>query len=150
MIEMLGELIRAILGMIVRGDVKLAEEKLNEAYLTFLRKDASFFHLIPLEKLTFTLLTEHNYTNGHLEILAELFNAEGALQDARGNLSDSLVMYEKSLSLFSFAEENVRTYSEDRIEKMGKIRKRMTEITQNKIALDEKNRPADFRHDPDE
>ena len=55
MIEMLGELIRAILGLIVKGNFQQAEEKINEAYLTFLRKDASFFHLIPLEKLTSTL-----------------------------------------------------------------------------------------------
>jgi hypothetical protein len=134
MIEMLGELIRAILGLIVKGNFQQAEEKLNEAYLTFLRKDASFFHLIPLEKLTSTLLTEHNYTNGHLEILAELFHAEASLQDARGNHSESLVMYEKSLALFSFADENIRTYSEDRIEKIEKIRNRISEIMQNKNA----------------
>ncbi len=134
MIEMLGELIRAILGLIVKGNFQEAEEKLNEAYLTFLRKDASFFHLIPLEKLTTSLLTEHNYTHGHLEILAELFNAEARLQDARGNLPESLSMYEKSLALFSFADENIRTYSEDRIEKIEKIKKRILEITQNKSA----------------
>jgi hypothetical protein len=132
MIEMLGELIRAILGLIVKGNFQQAEEKINEAYLTFLRKDASFFHLIPLEKLTSTLLTEHNYTNGHLEILAELFYAEARLQDARGNLSESLVMYEKSLTLFSFTDENFKTYSEDRIEKMQKIRSRISNIIQNK------------------
>ena len=131
MIEMLGELIRAILGLIVKGNFQQAEEKLNEAYLTFLRRDASFFHLIPLEKLTSTLLTEHNYTNGHLEILAELFNAEARLQDAKGNLSESLAMYEKSLALFSFADENIRTYSEDRIEKIEKIRNRISEIMQH-------------------
>ncbi len=132
MIEMLGELIRAILGLIVRGNYQQAEEKLNEAYLTFLRKDASFFHLIPLEKLTSTLLTEHNYTNGHLEILAELFHAEARLQDARGNLTESLTMYEKSLALFSFTDENIRTYSEDRIEKIEKIKSRISEIMQHK------------------
>jgi hypothetical protein len=132
MIEMLGELIRAIFGMIARGNFQQAEEKLNEAYLTFLRKDASFFHLIPMEKLTSTLLTDHNYTNGHLEILAELFHAEARLQDARGNLPESLAMYEKSLVLFSFTDENFKTYSEDRIEKMEKIRKRISEIIQQK------------------
>ena len=132
MIEMLGELIRAILGLITRGNFQQAEEKLNEAYLTFLRKDASFFHLIPVEKLTSTLLTEHNYTNGHLEILAELFYAEARLQDARGKHSESLVMYEKSLALFSFADENIRTYSEDRIEKIEKVRNRISEIMQHK------------------
>jgi hypothetical protein len=132
MIEMLGELIRAILGLIVKGNFQQAEEKLNEAYLTFLRKDASFFHLIPLEKLTSTLLTEHNYTHGHLEILAELFHAEARLQDARGNDSESLAMYEKSLALFSFTDENIRTYSEDRIEKIEKIKNRISEIRQQK------------------
>ncbi len=132
MIEMLGELIRAILGLIIRGNYQQAEEKLNEAYLTFLRKDASFFHLIPLDKLTATLLTDHNYTHGHLEILAELFFAEARLQDARGNASESLVLYEKSLTLFSFTDENFKTYSEDRIEKMQNIRDRMSDITQHK------------------
>lgn len=133
MIEMLGELIRAILGLITRGNFQQAEEKLNEAYLTFLRKDASFFHLIPLDKLTSTLLTEHNYTNGHLEILAELFLAEAKLQDARGNHSESLSLYEKSLTLFLFTDENFKTYSEDRIEKMEKIRSRISDFRQNKM-----------------
>jgi hypothetical protein len=128
MIEMLGELVRAILGLIVKGNYQQAEEKLNEAYLTFLRKDASFFHLIPVEKLTSTLLTEHNYTNGHLEILAELFYAEARLKDAKGNYSESLAMYEKSLTLFSFTDENIRTYSEERIEKTEQIRNRISEI----------------------
>lgn len=132
MIEMLGELIRAILGLVARGNFQQAEDKLNEAYLTFLRKDASFFHLIPMEKLTSTLLTEHNYTNGHLEILAELFHAEARLQDAKGNFQESLVMYEKSLALFSFTDENVKTYSEDRMEKMEKIRIRISDIMQHK------------------
>lgn len=132
MIEMLGELIRAVLGLIVRGNFQQAEDKLNEAYLTFLRKDASFFHLIPLDKLTSTLLIEHNYTNGHLEILAELFHAEARLQDARGNLSESLAMYEKSLALFSFTDVNIRTYSQDRIEKMDKIKNRISEILMHK------------------
>jgi hypothetical protein len=131
MIEMLGELIRAILGLIVRGNFQEAETKLNEAYLTFLRKDASFFHLIPFEKLTSTLLTEHNYTNGHLEILAELFHAEARLQDARGNFSESLAMYEKSLALFSYVNQNFRTYSEERMEKMEKITSRISEIRQH-------------------
>ena len=52
MIEMFGELIRAIIGMIDKGESELAMQKLNEAYLTFLRKDASFFHRIPSDKLT--------------------------------------------------------------------------------------------------
>jgi hypothetical protein len=41
-------------------------------------------------------------------------------------------MYEKSLALFSFTDENIRTYSEDRIGKIKGIRNRISEIAQNK------------------
>jgi hypothetical protein len=128
MIDMLGELVRAIIGLIARGDYRQAEQKLTEAYLTFLRKDASFFNSIPVDKLTAKLLTEHNYTQGHLEILAELFNAEALLREARGNHGESMVFYEKSLKLFEFTDEAYRTYSVDRQAKMERIRKRILEI----------------------
>jgi hypothetical protein len=128
MIEMLGELIRAILGLVTKGNYQQAQDKINEAYLTFLRKDASFFQRIPADQLTTTLLMDHNYTHGHLEILAELFNAEARIKEARGLESESLIFYEKSLTLFSFIEETDRTYSADRIEMMNRIRQRISEL----------------------
>ena len=76
------------------------------------------------------MLTDHNYTHGHLEILAELFNAEALLQKSLGNKADGLVLFEKSLKLFSFADENYRIYSVERQEKMEQIRKRIAEIRQ--------------------
>jgi tetratricopeptide (TPR) repeat protein len=129
MIEMFGELIRAIIGYITRGDYQLAQEKLTEAYLTFLRKDVSFFMNIPTEELSTTLMADHNYTNGHLEILAELFYAEALLHDAKGDPAESLIFYEKALKLFTFTDEANRTYSDDRIEKISRIRTRMSEFT---------------------
>jgi len=128
MIEMLGELIRAIIGYIARGEYQLAREKLTEAYLTFLRKDASFFLNIPTDELSTTLLEDHNYTNGHLEILAELLYAEALLHDAQGDPADSLRFYEKALKLFTYTDESNRTYSADRIEKIARIRNRIHEL----------------------
>jgi hypothetical protein len=128
MIEMLGELIRAILGLVTKGNYQQAQDKINEAYLTFLRKDAAFFQRIPADQLTTTLLMDHNYTHGHLEILAELFNAEARIKEARGLEPESLIFYEKSLTLFSFIEETDRTYSADRIEMMNRIRQRISEL----------------------
>lgn len=135
MIEMLGELIRAIIGWIAKGDLPQAEQKLGEAYLTFLRKDASFFQLIPTDKLTTTLLMDHNYTNRHLEILAELFHAEALLREAQGDAAGSLEFYEKSLKLFEFTDEISRTYSFDRLEMMEKMRKRITAIREMQSGL---------------
>jgi len=128
MIEMLGDLIRALVGYIARGDYQQAREKLTEAYITFLRKDASFFINIPTGDLTTRLLAEHNYTNSHLEILAELFHAEAMLLEAEGKLADSLPFYEKALRLFTFTDETTRTYSDDRIRKIAQIRDRITDL----------------------
>jgi len=128
MIEMLGDLIRALVGYIARGDYQQAREKLTEAYITFLRKDASFFINIPTVDLTTRLLAEHNYTNSHLEILAELFHAEAMLLEAEGKPADSLSYYEKALRLFTFTDETSRTYSDERIRKIAQIRDRITDL----------------------
>ena len=128
MIEMLGDLLRAIFGLITRGDYRQAEEKLNEAFYTMLRKDSWFFHNIPVEKLTKTLIEDHNYTNNHLLILAELLHAEAGLQFTRKNVTDSLLNYRKSLALFEFVDEAYRTYSEERLAKMEDIRRKIKDL----------------------
>jgi len=127
MIEMLGDLLRAIFGLITKGDLELAGKELNEAYLTLLRKDAGFFQQIPADKLTTTLLADHHYTHSHLEILAGLFYAEARLREAAGNTAGSREFYEKSLKLFMFTLDHDRTYSPERQEKIEWIRKRLSE-----------------------
>lgn len=123
MVEMLGELLRAIFGMITKGDYIQAQQSINEAYITMLRRDAGFFRNIPAEELTTTLITQHNYTNSHLEILAELLYAEASLSFANNSKADGLACYQKSLLLFEFVDEAYRTYSAERQERMEQIRK---------------------------
>jgi hypothetical protein len=127
MIEMLGDLLRAIAGMITRGDLSQATEKLNDAYYFMLRKDSGFFQHIPLNKLTTTLLQDHNYTNDHLEILAELFHTEAELRVAQGNPGDAITYYEKSVTLLEFVDKANKTYSAERLEKIRLIRNKIAE-----------------------
>jgi len=129
MIEMLGELLRAIFGMINKGRLDQAEESIHEAYITMLRKDSSFFQQIPAEKLTSILLEDHNYTNAHIEILAELMFAEAELVYSKNNRTDSLPFYLKSLLLFEFVDEAYRTFSQERLDKMDYIKKRLSDQT---------------------
>ena len=110
MVEMVGELIAAILGLIKKVDYKQASKQLGRIYYDIIREDASFFLAIPEEELTRKLLREHNYTNGHLEILAELFNAEAELELAQGNTTGSLEYSGKSLKLFEFIDAEQKTY----------------------------------------
>jgi hypothetical protein len=129
MIEMLGELLRAIFGMIGKGQFDQAEKSVSEAYLTMLRKDSAFFQQIPVDKLTSTLIEDHNYTNAHLEILAELLFAEAELLYEKNKRADSLPFYQKSLILFVFVEDAYKTYSQEMLDKIERIKKKLTSLS---------------------
>jgi hypothetical protein len=128
MIEMIGDLIAGILGYIRKGNFEQAEKEIGKIYSDVLRQDSAFFNTIPKEKLTKSLLREHNYTNGHLEILAELFNAEAELCLARGNKAEALEFSEKSLVLFEFIDKEEKTLYPERLKKMDSIRVRIRTI----------------------
>ncbi|MFO7575249.1 MAG: hypothetical protein R6W67_08845 [Bacteroidales bacterium] len=123
---MLGNLIAAILGLVRKGEYARASENLNQIYYDMLKQDAAYFRTLPENELTDKLLQEHNYTNGHLEILAELFNAEAELSIARGNEESTLTYTRKALLLFEYIDKAYKTYSQDRIDKMHKLRERIT------------------------
>jgi hypothetical protein len=128
MIEMLGDLIAAILGLVKKGDYFQASGKLEGLYYDMLKEDAAFFRNLPAEDLTDKLLKSHDYTNGHLEILAELFNAEAELQLAQGNNAESLVYFVKSLTLFEYIDVALKTYSQERIDKITLINERIEKL----------------------
>jgi hypothetical protein len=125
MIEMIGDLISGILGLIKKGKFEQASEELGRIYYDMLKQDSAFFKSIPAGELTDRLLKDHNYTNGHLEILAELFNAEAELEFARGNEQGAAEFYEKSLILFEFIDREEKTLYPERIKKMDAIRNRI-------------------------
>ena len=128
MIATLMKFLGEVLGLIKKGDLKKASDQLEAGYNIFLREDSSFFRNIPEEKLIQDLLQEHNYTNGHIEILAELFNAEAELDMAKGEKSDSLEFSRKALILFEFVDNEQKTYSAERLDKMEALRNRIEEL----------------------
>jgi len=126
MIEMLADLMAGILGLIKKGDFKKASQFLENAYYDFLKQDAAFLSSIPSNELKNKLLKEHNFTNGQLEILSELFYAQAELFYAQKNQIESLNFYEKSLLLFNFVIKESKKFS---FEKQSKI-----SLIQNQIA----------------
>lgn len=133
MIEMFGELLAGIMGLIRKGEYTRASSQLAKIYYDMLKEDASFFRSLPENNLTQKLLENHNFTNGHLEILAELFNAEAELSLAQENKQVSLEFSRKSLILFEFIDADQKTYSLDRLNKIETIRKRIENLLQNII-----------------
>lgn len=128
MIEMLGDLIASILGKMKLGNFQEASKALDNAYYEFLKQDASLLQSIPKEELTEKLLKEHNYTIGHLEILAELFHTQAELFLAQSKNAKSLEFFEKSLTLFEFLENEQKTFSYDKSSKIAKIKERINKL----------------------
>lgn len=130
MIEMIGDLIAALLGLIKKGDLEQAEKILERGYYELLRRDASYFQLIPKEQLTDRLLADHHYTSGHLSVLAELFYAEATLSEAQNKLNNSLICYEKSLILLEFLEQEDKTWSAQREDRRGFLKKQISVLSE--------------------
>jgi len=128
MIEMLGDMLAGIFGLVRKGDITEASEKLDNLYYDMLKEDAVFFRSIAAEDLTQKLIDEHNYTNGHLEILAELFNAEAVLEEAQGNKSGCIEYSEKSLLLFEYIDLHQKTLSLERCDRMEDIKARILRL----------------------
>ena len=128
MIERIGILLAGILGLIKKRDFKEASESIDNAYQDVLKEDAAFFNRIPFTNLTDTLIQQHHYTNGHLEILSELFYAQAELSYAQGIQNDSLQYYQKSLKLLEFIIEESKSFSLDKQSRVSIIKKRISEL----------------------
>lgn len=130
MVEMIGDLIAALLGLIKKGNLEQAEKILERGYYELLRRDASYFQLIPKEQLTDKLLSDHDFTNGHLSVLSELFFAEATLSEAQNKLNNSLICYEKSLILLEYLEEEDKTWSAQREERKILLKERILVLSE--------------------
>jgi len=133
MIEMLGDLIAGLLGKIRKGEIQQAREEMDRLYTDFLKEDSALFLALPAEKLTDSLLKEHNYTHGHLEILALLFGAEAELAIAERRLKDAIELSEKTIILYNFIATEKKTFSFENEKKVADIRKRITDL-ENEIS----------------
>ena len=129
---MMGDLIAAILGLIKKGDHEQAEKMIERGYYELLRRDASYFQLIPKEQLTDKLLSDHDYTNGHLAVLAELFFAEATLNEAQNKLNRSRTNYEKSLVLLEFLEQDDKTWSAKREDRKSLLKEKIAMLSERK------------------
>ena len=130
MIEMISELIKGILGLIKKGEFQKASQSIDNAYYGYLKQDAAFFVRIPINQLTHSLIQEHNYTIGHLEILAELFFIQAELFYAQNKPSQSLEFYEKSIVLFEFVSKESKSFSLEKQSKLAFIKNRINILRQ--------------------
>lgn len=127
MVEMIAELVAGILGLIKKGDFQTAQKNIDQAFYNYLQQDAGFFSSLPTQELTTTLLEEHNYSEGHLEILSELIYAQAELTKAQ-NHSESLDWFEKALIIKEFLQTHSGAFSFEREARIELIQQRINEL----------------------
>ncbi len=133
MIEMLAQVIAGILKLIKSGDLHQASQSLQSAYGMAFRNEALKLKILPEEGLIDTLLQEYLYTNGQLEMLAELFYAHAELLLAENKTAESMSYYRKSLALLEYIDIVCRSYSQERQDRMQAIRERLKEFKDLKV-----------------
>lgn len=135
MLEMMGDFIAAIFARIKKKDFEKAAELLQNSYQTLLRTDAALFYHIPSNNLTETLVKEHNYTNGHIEILSELLLAEAELRFAEQKWEQSFHCFEKAKVLMMFLDQNSKSISIQRQSNISLIENRMEALSKKSFNL---------------
>ena len=130
MIEMLGELLAGVINLIRKGEFKKAEQEIDRLYYDLLKQDANDINELSEENLTESLLQQHNYTNGHLEIFAELMYVQAELSKARKDYDLSADFYKKSLKLTQYIKTTTRTFSIERQNRELEIKDKLRHIKQ--------------------
>ncbi|PKP09469.1 MAG: hypothetical protein CVU09_11020 [Bacteroidetes bacterium HGW-Bacteroidetes-4] len=128
MLEMLGEFVAGMMSFLKKGEFNRVNEMIEAAFTDFLKQDAAYFNNLPIEKLTHHLLKEHNYSYGHLEVLAELFNTQAELYYRQGKNEESLVFYEKALVVLQFVVKESKTFSQEKENKVAQLQLKISDL----------------------
>ena len=125
MIEMMADFIRAVLALIGKREIDQATHMVENAYVDFLKQEAAFFLSIPAESLTEKLLKEHNFTHGHLEVLAELMLLEAELYIASNKPDQATDYLKRAHGLFYYLLNHSGTYSPVYESRLSDIERKM-------------------------
>ena len=128
MIEMFGEMLRGILGMIRKKKYEEASEAIENAYSELLQQSSSEILKLSPDNLPGILQSEYNYNQQQLEIVAGLLFAEGELDYAKNDFSHSLINYQKSIIILKYLDQEQKIYSLEHQNRIAQIENRIKEL----------------------
>jgi hypothetical protein len=135
MIEMFGDMLAGIFGLLRKRRYEEALQAIENAYAEMLRENSSDILKIIAEKLPETLQSEFNFNQQQMEVVAGLIYAEAELNFRQKNFSKSKSLFGKSLTIFKYLEKEQKIYSVERQNQISDIEKRISEISQKESNL---------------
>ena len=130
MIEMFGEMLAGILGMIRKKQYKKSSEAIENAYTELLKQSSSEIMKIDAEDLHDILQNKYNFNLQQLEIVAGLLYAEAELNLGEKKYVSGKSDFQKSLTIFKYLDKEQKTYSIEHQNRIAEIERRIDEISQ--------------------
>ena len=129
MIEMFGEMLAGIFGLLGKKRYEEASRAIENAYTELLRKNASDILNIDDNKLREVLQKDFGFNQQQLEVVAGLLYAEAELHYRQENFSKSKSLFQKSLAIYRYLDKEQKLYSIERQNQIADIEKRISEVT---------------------
>lgn len=125
---MLAEMMEGILALIKNGDLDKASITIDQASQKLLKQNMDTFNAIPEADLQQALEKEYDFTQDHMEMLSELFYAQGELKLAQNLKEESLECYRKSKLLLDHVIQASRTFSFEKEARTAHLQSRIDDL----------------------
>lgn len=129
MIEMFGEMLAGIFGLIRKRRYEEASQAIENTYVELLRKNSSDILKINAYRLPELLQKDFGFNQQQLEIVAGLLYADAELNLRQKNFQESKLNFQKSLTIFKYLDKVQKIYSLERLNRISDIEKRISEIS---------------------
>ncbi len=131
-IEQLGKVLAALFDFKRREEYSEGLDLINETYVEMLKVDSCDLNSIPEKELISRLTEKHLLNTSQLEAAAELLKEEGEIYKLKNEYPRAKHRLKRALLLYNYLESNDKTFSQERIEKVGKIKRMIDEIKKEK------------------
>ena len=121
MIEEIGKMIAAILGLLKKGEVTQAQRLYSEGIKRAFNMDDDRVLEMSVDKLRLIFENQFGESFEGLEIMAGLISKGGDIQLKNNNHEKAEQCYLKALELFNLVEMESQTFSLSRQAEMGKV-----------------------------
>ncbi len=126
-IEQLGKVLAYLLGFREKGDSKGGMEVIDEALKDMVRMDSAEINTIPEKQLVEELCLTRKLLLEQIKFIAELLFREGEFMAMENRRAEAIKRYRKSSLLLRYIDEQEKTYSLERIQRMELLAERIKE-----------------------
>ncbi len=131
-ISQLGKVLAALFDFKKREEYSKGLELINETYVEMLKLESCDLNSIPEKEIITRLTDKHLLNQEQLEVTAELLKEEGEFYKLKKEYPRAKHRLKRALLLYNYLETNDKTFSQERIEKVEKIKQMIDEIKKKK------------------